>query len=240
MKTIVATAALLAASAALSSATTLVFDLTGVGNVSSYSTSGTLLNDGLGISLSWSASSGTIYKNVSVTYSVVNENALAELDSLGISLTYYDTSSSSVTTENTGAIIAPSYGASVTSYITLSGFTAGETYTIVAVVAAYQNTPTVTFSTGEIVSFAYYDLSEADGSVVTSDSDTSSLTTTASTAYLIIAEVTASADGVIAISGGSKTGFNLVAIVPEPSAFGLLAGVGALAFAASRRRRRAK
>ena len=238
MKTTIATAALLAASAALSGATTLVFDLTGVGNVTSYSTSGTLLNDGLDISLSWSASGdGTIYKNVGTTYSVVNTNALAELDSLGISLTYYDTSSSSVTTDNTGYIIAPSYGAAVTSYITLSGFTAGETYTIVAVVAAFANTPTVTFSTGEIVSFAYYDLSEESGDAVTTGT---SLSTETTTAYLIIAEVTADESGTIAISGNSKTGFNLVAIVPEPSAFGLLAGVGALAFAASRRRRRAK
>lgn len=237
MKTTLATAALLAASAALSGATTLVFDLTSVGNVTSYSTSGTLLNDGLNISLSWTASSGTIYKNTGTTYTVVNTTALAELDSLGISLTYYDSSSSSVTTENTGSIIAPSYGASVTSYITLEGFTAGETYTVVAVVAAYANTPTVTFSSGNIVSFAYYDLSEEDSSVVTTGT---SLTAETSTAYLIIAEVTADSDGTIAISGGSKTGFNLVAIVPEPSAFGLLAGVGALAFAASRRRRRAK
>lgn len=237
MKTTLATAALLAASAALSSATTLVFDLTSVGNVTSYSTSGTLLNDGLDISLAWSADSGTIYKNVGTTYSVVNTNALAELDSLGISLTYYDSSASSVTTENTGVIIAPSYGASVISYITLSGFTAGETYTVVAVVAAYANTPTVTFSTGDVVSFAYYDLSESEGTVV---SNATSLTAETTTAYLIIAEVTADSNGEIAISGTSKTGFNLVAIVPEPSAFGLLAGVGALAFAASRRRRRTK
>jgi len=63
--------------------------------------------------------------------------------------------------------------------------------------------------------------------------------TVASTAISVV--VTSSSEGKLVFNATSKPGFALIAIsdsIPEPSAFSLLAGIGAIALAVSRRRRK--
>lgn len=245
MKKLLTCAALLAASAALSSAASVVsYDLstlTGVpssaGTTYSIGEIGTLLDET--VSLTWNCTgSAKIWKNSDDSTTVENSYAVAALNELG------------VTAISVGDIVTTSgYGAgSATQTLVVSGLTAGDTYTIAVVVGCNTGTATYSISGGTLVSYTYYELS-SDSDEGTSSSDSSSddevvlsLEVSPSDAYLVVADITADDDGTISIAGvgSTKAAFGLFAIVPEPSAFALLAGVGALAFAASRRRRSRK
>lgn len=87
-----------------------------------------------------------------------------------------------------------------------------------------------------------YSIDVSSGS--TSQGDGTSRTTTFSLADLVSVESDTSMWVRIATSrdytAGTFAGLKSISIIPEPSAFGLLAGAGALALVAARRRRRAK
>lgn len=242
MKKLFTCAALLAASAALSSAASVVsYDLSTVSGVPSstdttYSIGeiGTLLDET--VSLTWnSTGSAKIWANSSDSTTVANSYAVAALNELGVTaISVGDT----VTTSGYGA-------GSATQTLVVSGLTAGDTYTIAVVVGCGVGTATYSISDGTLVSYTYYELSsETDTGTSSSDDEDVSLSLEVSTsdAYLVVADITADDNGEISIQGvgSTKAAFGLFAIVPEPSAFALLAGVGALAFAASRRRRSRK
>ena len=243
MKKLFTCAALLAASAALSSAASVVsYDLSTLNAVPSstdttYSIGeiGTLLDET--ISLTWNCTgSAKIWTNSGDSTTVANTYAVAALGELGVTaISVGDT----VTTSGYGS-------GNATQTLVVSGLTAGDTYTIAVVVGCGSGTATYSISAGTLVSYTYYQLSaNEEGSSSSEDDEEVSLSLTVSgtgNAYLVVADVTADEDGEISIqgAGSTKAAFGLFAIVPEPSAFAMLAGVGALAFAASRRRRSRK
>lgn len=238
MKKLLTCAALLAASAALSSAASVVsYDLSTVGSVPSTSDTtysigeiGTLLDET--VSLTWNCTaSAKIWKNSDDSTTVLNAYAVAALNELGVTaISVGDT----ITTSGYGS-------GGATQTLVVSGLTAGDTYTIAVVVGCSLTAATYSISGGTLVSYTYYQLSVDEDGTSSSDEDVSLSLTVSSTgdAYLVVADITADEDGTISIEGvgSGKAAFGLFAIVPEPSAFALLAGVGALAFAASCRRR---
>ena len=232
-KNIIATTALLAASAALASAVTVTFNNSNtVPDATNYAAqnlaygtytvaTGTLSN-GETVTVSLTESVGYIYTAAATTFSDTAVSLLAEYD--------IDIDGRSITGIQGGQ-------GQNTLTVTFSGLTEGETYTVIAIVGDLAGTAsTISFTNGTLVSGTYYSATSDDS---TGTSFSSSISAT-SAVYVVVAEVEADSDGEIAYSVTTKGSIYLTAIIPEPSAFGLLAGVGALALAASRRRRTRK
>jgi len=157
-------------------------------------------------------------------------------------------------------------GGGTTATLTFSGLKANTQYRVSFVAGARDenNTAgTLTLTTGSLFSTTegggsfYGSLSGTDTTNVTSfdssngislasvqyTTDTTStkksVPTVASTAISVV--VTSDSNGTLVFNATNKPGFALIAIsdsIPEPSAFSLLAGLGALALTVSRRRRK--
>ena len=234
-KNIIATTALLAASAALASAVTVTFNSSNtVADATNYAANGSsagtytvatgTLSNGETVTVSLTESVGTIYVG-SATATTFSDSAVSLLAEYDI-----DIDGQSITGIEGGQ-------GQNTLTVTFSGLTEGETYTVIAIVGDGAGTAsTISFTNGTLVSGTYYSATSDDS---TGTSFSSSISAT-SAVYVVVAEVEADSDGTIAYSVTTKGVMYLAAIIPEPSAFGLLAGVGALALAASRRRRTRK
>ena len=243
LKNIIATTALLAASAALASAVTVTFNSDNtVADATNYAAQGAsagtytvatgTLTGGESVTVTLTESAGYIYALDASSISLdANTNATAALSALGISTSGLDYG------------IQGGQGQNVLT-VSISGLTSGTTYTLVAIIgdnaADDSDGTTYTLTAGTLVSSTYYDMTDEDGEGVALEVAT--LTVDDDNAVLIVSEVTADEDGTITYTLSSKGTLFLTAIasVPEPSAFGMLAGVGALALVAARRRRSRK
>ena len=246
-------AALLAASAALASAAGTVVTTTDLSTDATY-------EDG---SITYTASSGffdgssSLFETVNSRYTAMTTVAV-NLTALGISsdvttldsdtsilLVNYQTSSSSTTSSigivatETGLTLSWAGSAYFTVYYTYESLLEdsytvdGDTYSIVTLVGAARSS-----------SLTGAGLFDVDGSLANGIASTA-LTTSAAYASIFVAT---DYIGAVSIYAGASTSDIAtitaalqeahIASVPEPSAFGLLAGIGALALVASRRRRR--
>lgn len=245
-------AALLAASAALASAAGTVVTTTDLSTDATY-------EDG---SITYTASSGffdgsSLFETVNSRYTAMTTVAV-NLTALGISsdvttldsdtsilLVNYQTSSSSTTSSigivatETGLTLSWGGSAYFTVYYTYESLLEdsytvdGDTYSIVTLVGAAR--------TSSLTGAGLFDV---DGSLANGIASTG-LTTNAAYASIFVAT---DYIGAVSIYAGASTSDIAtitaalqeahIASVPEPSAFGLLAGIGALALVASRRRRR--
>lgn len=240
IKNILATATLVAASAALAGAATVAFHASSTGFSETLNLSGVLGTTGASVSLytgfetatlTVTAASGTFWSATPDTSSWTNTTALSVLSEYGISVD--------------GIAGAAQIGAGSTStYLTFTGLTAGQTYTIAVVIAEMAGTASAfSISSGTLVSGTYYsltDTSDTGTDFTSSFSITGSSTDSADNAgTVVVVDVTADTNGTIQITYSNK-GTIVAAYIPEPSTFGLLAGVGALALVAARRRRTRK
>lgn len=140
-----------------------------------------------------------------------------------------------------------------TTTFAVTGLIANTTYTVTMLVGALDangsatGTAKISWDTGTLVSGRY-----AYGASATQTLSASDTSTTLANLSAVELKITTDSNGAFNIklyngdsdNSGSKTSIGFFAItgdvIPEPSAFGLLAGVGALALAASRRRRSRK
>ncbi len=135
-------------------------------------------------------------------------------------------------------------GAGGTLTLTFSGLTDGQTYTVALVTSNNSGTGALSLGSGGTITSAYYGTVGVDSwNEATISSDNINITTSNSSFTAVCLTFTATSDSVT-FNSTNKGGFALAAIttetvaIPEPSAFGLLAGLGALALVVSRRRRR--
>lgn len=245
IKNILATAALVAASAALAGASTVTFysGNTGFDATLDFS-SGITSTEGLSTTVSTgsddatlavTAASGKLWGASVSTDTWTNDTAIS-------ALAEYDISIDGIS----GGVQVGAGG--VATYLTFTELTAGETYTIALVVAELAGTAsTFSVSAGTLVSGTAYDLTSDDDGTTLGDSVTTYTVAANNAGTAIIVDVTADDDGTIQFTYSSKgtviAAYITVAAttdVPEPSAFGLLAGVGALVLVAARRRRSRK
>ena len=238
IKNILATATLVAASAALAGAATVAFHASSTGFSANLGLSGVSGTTGASVSLytgfetatlTVTAASGTFWNKGIDTSSWTNTTALSVLSEYGISVD--------------GIAGAAQIGAGSTStYLTFTNLTAGQTYTIAVVIAELAGTASAfSISSGTLVSGTYYSLTDTSD---TGTDFTSSFSITGGSAEtnagtVVVVDVTADTNGTIQITYSNK-GTIVAAYIPEPSTFGLLAGVGALALVAARRRRTRK
>jgi len=139
---------------------------------------------------------------------------------------------------------------SITTYA-VTGLTANATYTVTMIIGGSKSGGSgvgkISWDTGTLVSgkYAFGDSAETlitntGSSLVLSSLSAVELTITADSSGEFNIKLYNNASE----NSGSKTGLGLFAIsssaIPEPSAFGLLAGLGAIALAVSRRRRRSR
>ena len=238
IKNILATATLVAASATLAGAATVAFHASSTGFSANLGLSGVLGTTGASVSLytgfetatlTVTAANGTFWTATPDTSYWTNTTALSVLSEYGISVS--------------GIAGATQIGAGSTStYLTFTGLTAGQTYTIAVVIAEMAGTPSAfSISTGTLVSGTYYSLTDDSdtGTDFTSSFSITGSESEGSAGTVVVVDVTADDDGTIEITYSNK-GTIVAAYIPEPSTFGLLAGVGALALVASRRRRTRK
>ena len=258
-KNIIATAALVAASSALASAASVTLDLTTdyFGSSTQYAT----LDTSLFNNLSANVIAGT--NLAPVRNYLVNRGTEGVLyyDNANDASISADGNKSSLSINEDGAAVLYIYNAGQcqTTVGYYSGFTAIDD---LESVSAFTYSFTVSLTTTEEedndFTFGLYYVESSSGSVTQValfTAITDGRTYTIDILSLLgedVAESLLSGTGYLAILGqgddaGTWRGANLtttisatVTTIPEPSAFGLLAGVGALALAASRRRRTRK
>jgi len=95
------------------------------------------------------------------------------------------------------------------------------------------------FDSSNGISLASVQYTTESSSTNATNANNKTVPTVASTAISVV--VTSTSEGKLVFNATNKPGFALIAIsdsIPEPSAFSLLAGIGAIALAVSRRRRK--
>lgn len=249
MNKLIASAALIAASTALASATTVTVDI--VDLLSSY-TSGTAVSESNYCSSSTQTSTcGTLGSyNYDPSATEVATVFGTYATSTGI---YYGMGTLATGTSNAGYSASVSDGTLTLSLTSRPAYLGSWAALVVSVSDLLAQSDTATVD--DITSFSYtftYSSGSFDFSVfvmTTADDTTSATELTAADGTISVGDAEISEDSLLVflISEDSTTGgtsysatLTLTTTIPEPSAFALLAGVGALAFAVSRRRRSRK
>lgn len=128
----------------------------------------------------------------------------------------------------------------------VTGLTANTDYTVSFLVKAANTSSNITLANGSFVKGSYVTGTDNTTNSISLTGTSFMLASTTETAVLL--KVTTDASGAFTIkfqnANGSKTTIGYFGIsdsaIPEPSAFSLLAGVGALALTVARRRRRSR
>lgn len=129
----------------------------------------------------------------------------------------------------------------VPQVVTLSGLTANTDYSITTIWGPVSSRWILNFTKGTFVDGRYGVLNlNSAHSTAWESFDALSGPNSGFTIYGVVTTVRSDESGTISFTGtsNSEIAFLSVSTIPEPSAFGLLAGVGALALAVSRRRRK--
>lgn len=239
-------AALLAASAALADAACIayVFTQDGIpGTTNITDTTVTPITKSLADTFGGSASltiqpsSGKLFGNQTIDASGLSDTAVSLLTETNSELTS-DGVKGIAKGLQTGA-----GGASVSFVV--SGLSANTDYTVTMLVSAGTTSGTVSWSGGTLVSGSY----ASTGDATTISEDTTSFSVGTTSALSVSLTLTTDSTGSFTITApannnsGNKTQVGYFAIsdaIPEPSAFGLFVGIGALALAATRRRRHSR
>lgn len=260
MKKIIASATLLAASTMLASAASVAYtfnlasgttvgsaiNLAAAGIPSSAGAATELLKDstkdsmeaafGTGASLYVNISAGKLWGGASasaggIDTSTIKSNSTAQ-EILGLTET-------DISNINYG--VQDGAGGATTTFV-VSGLSANTEYTLSMLVYGQGSGTTISWgSTGTLVSGVY-----AYGNAASTNITSGETSLSVSDVYAVLLTLQTDARGSVsvALTNGSSDSSNKIAMgyfgisqVPEPSAFGLLAGVGALALAVSRRRR---
>ena len=131
-------------------------------------------------------------------------------------------------------------GTGAPQVVTLSGLDANTEYAITTIWGPLRSSWKFDVTQGAFVE-GYYGSLRLNGPSKVAWGSLEELPSTIGSAYAVKTIVRTDDTGAISFTGTggySEIGFLSVSTIPEPSAFGLLAGVGALALAVSRRRRK--
>lgn len=260
MKKLIASATLFAASTMLASAASVAytFNLTNtIDNATNISAKGcgnggnTSCDDAVHWSLDGgnakvvvSTSAGKLWdtvQNSSNEYngiSVIASNSYAQTMFTYAGISTEDISKITNGTNNGAQVDTTTFG--------VSGLIANTTYTVTMLITPKQGSAAISWTTGTFVSGSYAYGNSAQQTI----SGTDTTTLVLSSMSVVELKLTTDSSGAFNInllngsasnsSGKTSIGFFAITgdVIPEPSAFGLFAGVGALALAVSRRRRK--
>ena len=247
MKNAITTLALLAASSALASAATVTVDIIGTYD---FSLTGTASNSTyLGSSTNSSGTMGAYISSPSTTLTATDIDSssvtsyAAKMSSTGSYFGYGSEVSGSSLTDSFPSVTDDT-GSSTATVTTISRPAYNSTFVALVVtlsdLANYASTASA--ASDDLWTFSY--TTSNDSLVVSAwvyDGSSATLASSVSSGSFTVSQDATSV--ILLVSGagvGGSTSVTLTATIPEPSAFGLLAGVGALALVAARRRRTRK
>jgi len=256
IKKIITTTTILAASVALANAACVAYTFSNTSNTQATGATNISVTGGpSSIDATKTKLSETFLGNASLTITAEGgqKKLFANSQNSIIGSDIGDTGRSLLTSANpalTGGVSGITYGlhngaagAAASVVFTATGLAASTDYTITMIVKPASTSSAISWTGGNLVSGSYV---VGSGSTATTISTGTSVTIGSTTETAVSLKLTTDANGGFTITfpniDGAKTEIGYFAIsgptVPEPSAFSLLAGLGALALTVSRRRRK--